>query len=160
TGKTTPTTPTATGSPQRKIAPGPRGKIIFGSVLEMMRDPISFISELARDYGDIAHMRLLSEPAFVISHPDYARHVLLDNHQNDGRNSVAHKMIRSVIGRGLATNEGESWLHQRRLMQPTFHHKRITAFGTQMTEATITMLQRWQHVAGQDQPLDILKQMQ
>jgi cytochrome P450 len=125
----------------------------------MKRDPIGFISGLAHDYGDIAHMRLLSLPAFVVSHPDYAKHILLDNHQNYGRNSVTHKTIRSVVGYGLATNDGESWLHQRRLMQPTFHHKRILSFGTQMTEATLAMLERWQRGAGQDQPLDILEQM-
>lgn len=125
----------------------------------MKRDPIGFITEIVRDYGDIARLRLLSLPAFVIAHPDYARHILVDNHQNYGRNSVTHKTIRSVVGNGLVTNDGESWRHQRRLMQPTFHHKRILAFGTQMTEAALAMLERWQCVAGQGQPLDILEQM-
>src|SRR5581483_2359946 len=97
-GKTTPTTSTATVTPQRNIAPGPRGSLFFGSVLEIKRDPIGFVTGLAHDYGDIAHMRLLSLPAFVLSHPDYARHILVDNHQNYGRNSVTHKTIRSVVG--------------------------------------------------------------
>lgn len=157
-GKTTPT-PAATATTRQNIAPGPRGSVFFGSVFEMRRDPLDFVLKLARDYGDIARIRLLSQPGFIVSRPDYARHVLVDNQQNYGRNSVTHKMMRSVVGNGLATNDGAFWLHQRRLMQPTFHHKRILSFGTQMTEATVAMLERWQNLAGHEQPVDILAQM-
>jgi cytochrome P450 len=125
----------------------------------MRRDPLGFIIRLVHNYGDVTHGRLLSLPAFVISHPDYARYILVDNHQNYGRNSVTHKTMRSLVGNGLATNEGESWLCQRRLMQPLFHHKRILSFGTPMTEATDAMLERWQHIGGPDRPVDILEQM-
>ena len=30
-----------------------------------------------------------------------------------------------ALGNGLLTNDGESWLHQRRLAQPAFHKKRL-----------------------------------
>jgi len=159
TGPSGKTTPTPAATTRRNSAPGPRGSVFFGSVFEMRRDPLDFVCRLAHDYGDIARIRMLSQPGFVVSRPDYARHVLVDNQQNYGRNSVTHKMMRSVVGNGLATNDGASWLHQRRLMQPTFHQKRLLSFGSAMTGATVAMLERWQQLAGHDQPVDILAQM-
>jgi cytochrome P450 len=44
-------------------------------------------------------------------------------------------------------------------MQPAFHRKRLAAFGTLMTDATVTMLDQWQRFAERDQPLDVAAEM-
>ncbi len=42
-----------------------------------------------------------------------------------------------TFGHGLLTNNGDSWLHQRRLIQPIFHRERLAAFGRLMTESAL-----------------------
>ncbi|HXL37744.1 MAG TPA: cytochrome P450 [Ktedonobacteraceae bacterium] len=56
-------------------------------------------------------------------------------------------------------NDGESWLHQRRLMQPAFHRKRIATYGSIMTGAAEKLLERWQSYAQQDSSLDVAEEM-
>jgi cytochrome P450 len=69
------------------------------------------------------------------------------------------KFIKPLLGQGLLTNEGQSWLHQRRLMQPAFHRKQLTTFGSLMTTATVDMQERWQSFVRDDQSVDIAVEM-
>src|SRR6266496_5818581 len=110
-------------------------------------------------YGDIVRFRLLFWPAYALYHPDHLKYVLLDNHRNYDKQFPMMKTVRPLFGNGLFTNDGESWLHQRRLMQPSFHCKRLAAFGRLMTEATDAMLERWQRSAPGDATLDIQLEM-
>ena len=57
------------------------------------------------------------------------------------------------------TNEGASWLKQRRLMQPAFHRKRIAHFGETMTDETQKLLAAWQAEASRGKPLDVSREM-
>ena len=43
---------------------------------------------------------------------------------------------RRLFGNGLLTNEGDSWLRQRRLAQPAFHRNRIAAYADVIVEHT------------------------
>ena len=72
---------------------------------------------------------------------------------------VSLRTLKPLPGQGLVTNDGEAWLQQRRLMQPAFYRKRLAAFGTLMTDATVTMLDQWQRLAERDQPLDVAAEM-
>lgn len=114
---------------------------------------------MTRQYGDVVRMRFFLWPAYLVSHPDGVRHVLQENHRNYSKDMYAYLIFQPLLGRGLVTNEGESWLHQRRLMQPAFHRKRLDAFGTLMSGATTRMLDRWQDTASHDQLLDIAAEM-
>jgi cytochrome P450 len=44
-------------------------------------------------------------------------------------------------------------------MQPAFHRKRLAAFGTLMTSATVMMLDQWQAIAEGNQRLDVAAEM-
>src|SRR5260370_9260611 len=69
------------------------------------------------------------------------------------------KFLKPLLGQGLLSNDGQSWLHQRRLMQPAFHRKQLTAFGSLMTTATVDMQERWQSFVRDDQSVDIAVEM-
>src|SRR5207244_1862867 len=144
---------------QHKTPPGPRSHFLLGSALDIQRDPVGFFSMLAHQYGDIARTHLLTQPTYMIFHPDYVQHVLQGNNQNYDRNNYTYTVLRQFIGNGLATIDGASWLHQRRLMQPAFHRKRIAAFGTLMTDATTRMLEQWQSHAQRNQPFNVSEEM-
>jgi cytochrome P450 len=145
--------------PRHKAAPGPRGHLLFGNVRDIQRDPLGFGSTMSRQYGNVVRMRFFIWPAYLINHPDGVKHVLQENQQNYNKDLYPYKIFKPLLGRGLVTNDGKSWLHQRRLMQPAFHRKRLDAFGSLMTDATVTMLDQWQDFATRDQPLDIAAEM-
>ncbi|MBE3558192.1 MAG: cytochrome P450 [Ktedonobacteraceae bacterium] len=140
-------------------APGPAWYTAFGNTLRMQRDPLHFLLEAARQYGDVVHLSLIFGTFYLINHPDGVKHVLQENNRNYDKNVFDYNILRQLLGRGLLTDDGESWLRQRRLMQPAFHRQRIAAFGTLMSDATVDMLERWSARAKADEPLDIAQEM-
>src|SRR5260370_19179744 len=90
----------------------------------------------------------------MVKHRDGVEDILEVNQLNYNKDLYPYKALKPLLGRGLVTNDGEGWLHQRHLMQPAFHRKRLTAFGTLMTCATVAMLDRWDDLSGRNQPLE------
>jgi len=139
--------------PRHKAAPGPRGHLLLGSARDLQRDPLRFGLAMTQQYGDIVRIRLLLWPAYLVNHPDGVKHVLQQNQQNYNKDLYPYQIFKPLLGRGLVTNDGKSWLQQRRLMQPAFHRKRLAAFGRLMTDATGMMLDQWQDFAERAQQL-------
>lgn len=123
--------------------PGPRGYPWIGVLPRMWADPLQFFLETAEIYGDISCLSFGSRSAFLLNHPDMIRYVLQDNNRNYRKSSTV-KVVKQVLGKGLATNEGDSWLHQRRLMQPAFHRQKIAQLGELITAEIDSLLTRWQ----------------
>ncbi|MCC5647564.1 cytochrome P450 [Nostoc sp. CHAB 5824] len=63
--------------------------------------------------------------------------------RNDFIKSRGLRALKSLLGEGLLSAEGESWFWQRRLAQPVFHQKRINGYSETMVEYTNRMLQTW-----------------
>ena len=143
----------------RQTPPGPRGNILLGSLRDLHSDRLKFVLDLQRNYGDIVRYRLTMLTFYQVSHPDYVKHILQDNHRNYTKGSILGKLLSPVVGQGLFTSEGELWLRQRRLMQPVFHRKHIAAFGTIMTDATGRMLDSWEARESREEPINILAEM-
>lgn len=142
-----------------RTPPGPHGHPLFGMTFEAQRDPLGFLVNLTQQFGDVVRMRFIFWPIYVVTHPEDVKHVLQDNNRNYSKDHFAYKAVRLFLGQGLITNDGSSWLRQRRLMQPAFHRQRLADFGTLMSNATITMLEGWQALAEHEQPLNIANEM-
>src|SRR5260370_25423743 len=95
----------------------------------------------------------------MVKHRDGVEDILEVNQLNYNKDLYHYKALKPLLGRGLVTNDGEDWLHQPHLMQPAFHRKRLTAFGTLMTGATLAMLDPCEDLAGRNQPLDVPAEM-
>src|SRR5436305_2526446 len=137
--------------------PGPRTLNPLGNAIPFQRDPLGFIKGLHEQYGDVVRFRILNRPFLLINQPDYLKRVLLDNNAN--YNKDVPNLVRMLLGNGLATMTGSQWLVERRLMQPAFHHQRVAAFGTLMTNAILEMLQRWEMFAAEGQTFDVVEEM-
>jgi cytochrome P450 len=131
---------------------------LLGSASPMHRDPLGFLLETRR-YGEVVGMRFVFSPAYLIYHPEDVKHVLQENHFNYNKDLFTYHVLNPVVGSGLLTNDGDSWLHQRRLMQPAFHRKRLATYATLMEEATESMLAGWQVHENAAEPLDIAEEM-
>ena len=101
-----------------------KGNFLFGSTFEILENPVAFLSKLANNYGPVVTIRFGGTKYYVLQHPDYIRHVWLDNYKQY-RKPGATKLLRMFLGEGLSTSNGELWLRQRRLMQPAFHSQKL-----------------------------------
>src|SRR5712691_5174805 len=148
----------AASLPRQKRPPGPRENWLLGSARTIQRDPLGFNMSMFRRYGNVVAVRFLIWPTYMIFHPQDVKHVLQENHRNYSKDTYLIHFLKPLLGQGLFTNDGQSWLHQRRLMQPAFHRKQLATFGMLMTGATEAMLERWQNAA-HDQPLEVSTEM-
>lgn len=133
--------------------------ITGGNVRDMVRDPLQFFQNIALQYGDIVCYRPTPEPAYLLNHPNYIRHVLVDNNKNYSKDTYSNRLFGRVVGGGLLTTEGSHWRKQRRMMQPAFHHKRIEQLDGMIVEVAQSMLDRWQDAFESNQPVDIAREM-
>ncbi len=150
--ETDPYTPPAHS--ERRLPPVPRG-----SLRELVRDPLGFFSSIARQYGDIVCYRPAPDTAYLINHPAYIHHVLIENQRNYSKDTYSNRAFKKSIGEGLINLEGNAWLHQRRLMQPSFHHNRLEALDGMIVQATREMLASWQVLYQQGKPVDVAREM-
>lgn len=145
--------------PRQKRPPGPHENWLLGSARTIQRDPLGFTQSMFQRYGNVVAVRFLLWPTYMIFHPHDVKHVLQENHRNYSKDTYLMHFLRPLLGQGLFTNDGLSWLHQRRLMQPAFHRKQLATFGALMTGATGVMLERWHNAAPRDQPVDVTVEM-
>ncbi len=125
-------------------APGPPWSTAAQNTFSFLRHALDFLLEMRERYGDVVSVPTLSGPWTLTFHPDGVRHVLQENHRNYNKDVPDYHVLSLALGNGLLTNDGGSWLKQRRLIQPAFHRERVAAFGTLMTETTFRWTQRWE----------------
>ena len=126
-----------------RIASGPRGRPLVGVLPDVRRDPLGWLLRTATEHGPVARYRLGPKRAYLVSHPDGLKHVLQEHVKNYTKDHFSYTLVRRVVGEGLITSQGETWLRQRRLAQPAFHRTRISAMGAQMVRAAEELSERW-----------------
>ena len=124
----------------RRIPPGPAEPFHGG------RELFDWMGEQFQKFGNIYHASIYGADAYVITDPEYARHVLLRNWQNYTR-GLHVKRIAFLMGKGLIVSEGEFWKKQRRMMQPAFHQRAINALMDVMIGANFSLLDKWERAA-------------
>jgi cytochrome P450 len=122
--------------------PGPKPRAIRGRLLSISRDPLSFLFSLARVYGDVVFFDIGPFDVYLLSHPDDVRSVLVSGHHGYMKGQGLQEAKR-VLGEGLLTSEGDLHRRQRRLVQPAFHHERLDAYASVMSQYTARARDRW-----------------
>jgi cytochrome P450 len=122
--------------------PGPKTYWPGGHGLYFRREPLTFLTRLAREYGDVVQFRAGPQRVFLLNHPDYVRDVLVTHHERFHKGRALQRAKR-LLGRGLLTSEGEFHRRQRRLAQPAFHRQRVNSYARVMTEFAEKTSERW-----------------
>ena len=117
--------------PVKTRLPGPRGGFFFGSAGDFRRDQLGFYVSCARQYGDFVQTRMGPYRIFMVFHPDAIEELLVARNR-DFIKSPGVRLLRPVLGDGLLLSEGDTWLRQRRLVQPAFHRQRVAGYGEVM----------------------------
>ena len=138
----------------RIVVPGPRPFLGITPFLGMRRNPLPYMEELHREYGDLVSYHPLGRKIFFLFHPDMTQAMLVTYARNLHQGRVMQRS-KSVLGNGLLTSEDIFHLRQRRLIQPAFHRQRVFGYGRAMVEFAERHQQRWRNNA----VLDIHQEM-
>jgi cytochrome P450 len=141
--------PTEPGAPAATAAEPPR----------RARDPFRSLNALMRREGDVARYRTGTEQAYMVNHPDYIRHVLVDNFANYSKDTFVNANFKESLAEGILVSEGEAWRTRRRLISPAFHRQRLVGFADAMVADAVRTADRLERFAGTDEPVDLAVEM-
>ena len=144
-------------SPRRR-APGPLSLPVVGNLPDIGRDAPTFLMSMFRTYGDVVGYKFGPMQGHLVAHPDYVRHVLQEHVRNYTKDHFSYGMIRTLVGNGLLTSQGDFWLRQRRLAAPAFHRQRIAGMTTAMVKAASDLADEWEQ-RSPEQTYDVSEDM-
>jgi cytochrome P450 len=126
---------------------------------DVRKDVLGWLMRTAKEHGPVARYRFGPGLAYLVTHPDGLKHVLQDHVKNYTKDHFSYALFRRVVGDGLLTSQGETWLKQRRLAQPAFHRARISAMAEQMVRATAELAEHWAESARSGAPRHVVRDM-
>ena len=106
---------------------------------------------LRRAFGELGDLFRIHVPsrgasAWVASHPDDVKRVLVTNHRNYTK-GVGIDRVRLLLGHGIMTSEGEFWRRQRRMLQPAFHRRVVERYASLVREENESLAAEWSAAA-------------
>ncbi len=129
----------------RKSAPKKPGYLLLDSK-EIKKNVLNFYNQMWKQYGDLVCLPIMpNSSAYLLAHPKYAEHVLSTHQELYAKTDVVNKPLNLMMGESILTAEGESWLKDRRLMQPAFHMKQLANLVDVMVSCTESFLQEWEN---------------
>src|SRR5438445_5449453 len=127
---------------RNKFPAGPSEGLKRWSLGPLNNNPLEYFTKVAREYGDVAGLRVLNFKTVFINHPSLIEEVLVTNARKYSKGRVL-RANRHVFGEGLLTSEGDFWLRQRRLAQPACHRGLLAANAATMEDYTERMVEGW-----------------
>jgi cytochrome P450 len=122
--------------------PAPPGRLIAGNLTELARDRLGTLTSYARTYGDVVSLRMGPWRYLLISDPALIEEVLVGR-RTSFRKGREYRLNRLTLGNGLLTSEGDTWLRQRRLMQPAFRREAVARSAAVIVESAGREFANW-----------------
>lgn len=92
----------------------------------VLANPLPFHRECFEKFGDTFKIDLGKGSKWVFTrNPSSIKHILQKNHKSYHKSPLQTKDLGKYIGRGLLTSNGEFWRVHRKMIQPTFHKKKL-----------------------------------
>ncbi len=129
--------------------PGPRSIGNLREVISLRRDPLKFLTALARDYGPVSRFTVGRLHFFLFTSPEAVREILVTNHERMHKGRALQR-AKVLLGEGLLTSEDEFHKRQRRLVNPAFHRERLPGYAQEMITAAQRATETWRDGARVD----------
>jgi cytochrome P450 len=115
--------------------PGPTSTDMARAFRSVRRDPLTFLGQVQRRYGDLVSFPVPGSPALLVNDPVDVRQVLQTGARHWGKSTVQYAALGRVTGSGLLASAEPNWIEHRRLAAPAFHHERLTAVSDRVRAA-------------------------
>lgn len=122
--------------------------LLFGK-----RDVLSLLPEPAYS-SFISRAPIGKRPIVIVNHPALVRQVLGERAAIYPKSDLMVGALAPLVGDGIFISGGETWAHQRRMIDPAFAHMRIKAAFGRMAEATEAAMERLDAAKGAPVSLD------
>jgi cytochrome P450 len=127
-----------------KRPPEPPGWPGLGHLVPALRDPLGFLMQSYRRYGDVLGFRIGPIRGAALLGAEANRFILVDGVDKFTVTTLIERLrARWLVGDSLLFIDDPAHQQQRRLLLPAFHRGRIIYYQQMMTEATAQMLDRW-----------------
>lgn len=104
-------------------------------------------SEVLRDAGGpVTRLKLAPQwlmPEVVLATSPQGAHDILSQAATATDRAPSHDEVRGLFGESLFTIRNKPWLPRRRMLQPVFTKKSVSAFGGHMAQAAATVAGSW-----------------
>ena len=120
---------------------------VLGHQAEFRKDPLALMLRAHQEQGDLVRLRFGPMTFHLLSDPGAAYSLLVEKHKQYSKRTPGYSMLRTVLGDGLVTSEGELWRRQRRIAQPAFRKKQIEGLTEVMRTAASDLVDSWEQRA-------------
>ena len=107
----------------------PVGYSLFQTTLkskEFLNNPIKFISKSMEAFsGTYSASLSINRKLILTQNPDFINYILKENHRNYNKSELSTERAVEFFGKGLLFSNGDYWLRQRRLIQPSFNREKL-----------------------------------
>ena len=143
----------------RALPPGPSANFLPTWLNDYARDPLGFLTDCARTYGDVVRLPYgimgdlikwqRGASGYLINDPQDIKHVLVTNQRNYEKEGIVAAEKR-IFGNGLLTSVDPIHRQQRRIVQPTLHHQHIEAWAEIIARKAREHVDQWRDGATVD----------
>jgi len=103
----------------------------LGKSQKILKNPLPFHRENFTKYGDSFRLSLgLGKSIVFTRDAGLTKHMLQTQQKKYYKSPVQTDDLGRYLGKGLLTSNGEFWLKQRRLIQPSFYKKKLETIKT------------------------------
>jgi cytochrome P450 len=134
----------------------------WGDIFRMMLsgqkfDQLAFSLQMSDEYGGFVRNKFGFIEVYQIAEPELAHAVLVERADEFHKGAIMKRAFSPFVGNGILTSEGDFWKRQRRLVQPAFHHRRVTSYADTMVQHADAMLKTWRDGAQVDIDREMMK---
>lgn len=123
--------------------PGPKGLPLLGSVLDLRKDKLEFLTGIAKSYGDFVHFRVGPRHAYLLSRPEHVHEILVEHPKRMPKERIHQMIVAPFFGNGVVTSNGEVHDRQRKMAQPAFQPRRLDSYCHVFVEQALQGIRGW-----------------
>ena len=132
---------------RKKNIPRAKGLPFIGQTLDVVLDPLQLLLRLKKSEEELVKLKFGLKDYVLVQSPAGARYVLQENARNFYKPGAA-RLMKKILGDGVATSNEDLWLKQRRLIQPIFHKQKLNDFLLIIQKETEELIKNWKQRPG------------
>jgi cytochrome P450 len=81
-------------------------------------------------------------PVFIVNDPDIVRRIFIDDREHYPKSDLMVSSLRPLLGDGVLISGGDTWEHDRSMLEPAFMHMRLEQLFPKMQQAVHDFIDR------------------
>jgi cytochrome P450 len=134
------------------------GAPLLGHYVQFRRNLLPVLLAAMQRCGEAARIPVAYENVYLFNSPEAVQRILIEVYPLYARGR-SHHALRRMLGDGMLTVDGESWIDHRRAARESFRPARCAQMAGDIAALTDRMLDRWEPLAAQERPLILMNEL-